>query len=92
MLLVFVVSIQLGMLTCENLNVITSYDETRLKATEVIPGADELAAKLYKSFANFTKEDSAEFTKNLKLATETPSWLDSGNIYSCSHCPQAEEY
>lgn len=80
MLLVFVVSIQLGMLMCENLNVITSYDETRLKATEVIPGADELAAKLYKSLANFTKEDSAEFTKNLKLATETPSWLDSDQI------------
>jgi hypothetical protein len=69
------VGIQLGMLTCQNINLITSYDEALHKATEEIPGIDLLAAKIFSSLSNATTKDDV---KVLKLAADAPSWLDSG--------------
>jgi len=60
---------------------ITSYDEALLKATDVIPGINELAAKIFQSLANATTADeSTELVKTLKMAAESPSWLESDAI------------
>lgn len=75
-MLLFVVALQIVALTCQSISLISSYDEALLKATETVPGLDELTNKIFKSFENLTSlEESNEFVKTLKMAGDAPSWL-----------------
>lgn len=85
-MLLFVVALQIVALTCQSISLISSYDEALLKATETVPGLDELTNKIFKSFENLTSlEESNEFVKTLKMAGDAPSWLfesDTASIWN----------
>jgi hypothetical protein len=65
---------------------ITSYDESRRKSTEAIPGIQEKTEKIFQELQKSTpSEETHELVKTLKLASDAASYLDSGkqiNLYS----------
>lgn len=80
-LLFLFVAIQIGTYTFQSISFISSYDEALLKATETTPGLNELTSKIYQSLTNLTSlDESNEFVKTLKMASEAPSWLESDAV------------
>lgn len=79
-MLLVLAALQIGSLTCQTISLISSYDEALLKATDTIPGVNELTSQIFKSLMNLTSldESNSEYVKTLKIASEAPSWLDSG--------------